>query len=74
MKKVASICGRSGMCSDDGRAITYDWQLFLNDHGGQGFWHGGPGYPNHGRAFDTEADARAYAGKLGYEVREVRWG
>jgi hypothetical protein len=71
--KVAKIVSRPTACSDDGRALGLEWTLFLNDHGGTGFWHGGPNRPNHGSVHATEAEARSRAAALGYIVREVAW-
>lgn len=73
MDKIARIVSRACMCSDDGRALSLEWQLFLNDYGGSGFWHGGPGSPRHGKTFGTEASARAEASRLGYRVTDVQW-
>lgn len=71
--KVAKIVGVACMCSDDGRALTYEWQLYLNDHNGAGLWHGGPAFPHHCSRYDTEELARAEASKLGYDVLGVAW-
>ena len=64
--KVAAISYRPLMCSDDGRALSGDWTLDLNDYGGAGFWHGGTSWP-------TEEAAMAEAERLGYTVTRVRW-
>lgn len=66
--KVANIVSQPLMCSDDGRALGLRWMLFLNDRDGKGFWHGGPGNPNHGSTHATEDAARKMAADLGYEV------
>jgi hypothetical protein len=71
--KVASIVGHACMCSDDGRALTYEWQLYLNDHGGKGNWHGGPAFPNTCSRYDTEEAARKEAEALGYRVLGTQW-
>lgn len=71
--RVASIVSRPTSCADDGRAIGLEWTLFLNDYGGSGFWHGGPGCPNHGSVHSTEAEARARAGELGYAILGTAW-
>lgn len=71
--KVAKIVGVPGMCSDDGRALTYGWNLYLNDHGGVGFWHGGPALSNHASYHSTEEGARERATSLGYEVQMTAW-
>lgn len=63
-KKVATLVGRAGMCSDDGRAITYYWQVQTNDNGGRGWYSDPQG------CFDTEDQARAWAAAKGYEVTE----
>jgi hypothetical protein len=72
-RKVASIVSRPTACSDDGRAFGLEWTLFLNDNGGNGFWHGGPGRPNHGSVHQSEDEAAARASALGYEVLGVAW-
>lgn len=71
--KIARIVSSAPACSDDGRALSLQWTLFLNDHAGQGFWHGGPGRPNHGSIHGTEEAARARAAELGYAVVGVEW-
>lgn len=71
--KVAQIVSRPTMCSDDGRALGLEWTLFLNEHGGRGYWHGGPGRPNHGSVHGTEDEARQRAAALGYEVTGTAW-
>ncbi len=71
--KVAHIVGVPGMCSDDGRALTYGWNLYLNDHGGKGFWHGGPHSPNHASYHRTEDEAKAFAEKHGYTLTGTAW-
>lgn len=71
--RVASIVSRPTACSDDGRALGLEWTLFLNDNGGDGFWHGGPGRHNHGSVHPTEAQAKARAEELGYAVVGVAW-
>jgi hypothetical protein len=71
--KVAKIVSEPTACTDDGRALGLRWMLFLNDYGGKGFWHGGPGRPNHGSTHGTEAEAKARAAELGYPVIGVAW-
>lgn len=71
--KVASIVSRAPMTDDSGRALSIEWQLFLNDNGGAGYWHGGPGFPTHCSVYNSEKQARDRAAKLGYEVTGVRW-
>lgn len=66
MEKVATIVGKAGMCSDDGRALTYGWRIFLNDHGGRGF------YREHYFS-GSEDGARAYCNERGYNVQKVAW-
>ena len=73
MQKIAKIVSEPTSCSDDGRAHSLRWMLFLNDRGGQGWWHGGPGCPNHGSVHPDEASARARAEELGYHVTGVAW-
>lgn len=73
MSKVAQIVSEPLMCAGDGRAIALRWMLFLNDNGGKGYWHGGPGRPNHGSPHRTEEEARARAAELGYPVTGVSW-
>lgn len=72
--KVASIVSHAPMCSDDGRALTLEWLLFLNDFNGVGFWHGGPSSPNHGTRWNTEEEAKEEAARLGYKIISVQWG
>lgn len=71
--KVASIVSTPTSCTDDGRALGLEWTLFLNDHGGRGFWHGGPGRPNHGVKCATEQAAKDKAAALGYAVLGTAW-
>jgi hypothetical protein len=72
-KKIASIVSRAAACADDGRALGLEWTLFLNDNGGAGFWHGGPGRPDHGSVYSTEDEAKSRAQALGYAVVGVSW-
>lgn len=72
-RKVAKIVSEPLGCTDDGRALGLRWMLFLNDNEGRGFWHGGPGRPNHGRVCNSEEEARARAAELGYNVIGVAW-
>jgi len=71
--KVALIVSEPTSCTDDGRAIALRWMLFLNDRGGEGFWHGGPGRPNHGSPHATADEARSRAAELGYHVTGTAW-
>ncbi len=61
-QKVATVVGRAGMCSDDGRALTYWWAVQTNDFGGRGFYTDPQGH------FDTEQQARDWAALRGYAV------
>jgi len=73
MGKVAKIVSEPLACTDDGRALALRWMLFLNDHDGKGFWHGGPGRPNHGSVHRSEQEAKDRASELGYPVIGVAW-
>lgn len=66
MAKVATIVGTPGMCSDDGRALTYSWRLQTNDCDGNGF------YDERGR-FPTEDAAREWCDEHGYKVTSTAW-
>lgn len=65
-QKVATIVGTAGMCSDDGRALSYYWRIFTNDSGGRGF------YNEHYFGGD-ETGARGWCAERGYDVRNVAW-
>ena len=64
--KVATIVGTAGMCSDDGRALTYYWRIFTNERGGVGF------YREH-LCQGEEATARKWCADRGYSVQKVAW-
>lgn len=66
MSNVARIVGRPGMCSDDGRALTYGWSLYTNEASGQGFWNSPHWHP-------TEEAARDWCSVNGYEVQMTAW-
>lgn len=67
-EKVAVVIGRPGMCSDDGRAITYYWQYQTNEYGGKGYYSEPRGH------FNEASEARDAVEKLGYKVLGEHWG
>lgn len=61
--KVAIIVGEAGICSDDGRALTYAWRIMVNEHGGRGF------YTDAKRIWNApESEAREWCKQNGYHV------
>lgn len=62
--KVATLVGRAGMCSDDGRALTYGWDLYLNRNGGAG-WYDSPLYFS---GLNGEVEAIKYCEENGYNI------
>lgn len=65
-ERVASIVGIPGMCSDDGRALTYYYQTYLNENSGKGFYR-------EGGNFSTEEAAEAHLVSQGYTVTSKAW-
>lgn len=63
-KKVATIVGVPGMCSDDGRALTYGYRVQTNDWGGVGFYNEAGYQPD-------EVSARKWCEDHGYTVTKV---
>ena len=66
MTKIANLVGTPGMCSDDGRALTYSWRLQTNDHDGRGF------YDERGH-FPTEQAAQKWCEERGYIITKTAW-
>lgn len=72
--KQAKIYGKPYGVSDDGRCRGHAFELYLNDHGGRGFWHGGPVYPSHGKPVSSIDDGVKYAEEHGYTYMGVSYG
>jgi len=62
--KVVKIVGIPGMCSDDGRALTYGYNLYLNNYGGRGFYENARYFGGD----DGNIKAREYAETNGYRI------
>lgn len=62
--KVATLVGKAGMTSDDGRALTYGWDLYLNRNSGLGFYDS----PLYFRGLNGEEEAIKYCEENGYTI------
>lgn len=62
----AKIVSRPTMCSDDGRALCLEWNVYTAKHRDQKLW-------DNAVPFGTEQAARDYCAKKGAKVVGVSW-
>ena len=66
MNGLAAIVFKPGMCSDDGRAITGWWDVYIKTDLKAYYW-------NEPRLFNTEKEAIEWCNQQNYKIENVSW-